>query len=127
MSDLKRDLPKDAFKMEETSRIHIENEVMRKIDLVEHKQVKPLGVRPQLMGFILICFFFLIGLIGVLSDVNMNFESYTFNGISLHDVFGKIPVEMHYSILVLSGGFLVYLLFQSLRDLAQAEVNSSNS
>lgn len=122
MSDLKRDLPKEAFQMENTNRINIENEVMRKIDQIEPKKVKSLGVRPQMMGFIMACFFFFMALLGVLLDTFKNVQLGEINGVNMKDVFGKIPVELHFGILFLSAGFLVYLIYQSLTDLFRVKV-----
>ena len=120
MSDPKRDLPKEVFKNEIQTRIHIENEVMREIDNINVKKVKPLGIRPQLMAFFIMLFFFVMALIGVLADISQDIQLISINGFEVGDLFGKIPVEWHLTILVLSGAFLVYTMISSLRDYAKA-------
>lgn len=124
MLDPKRDIPKEAFQIETKGRINIENEVMRKIDEVEVKKVKPLGVKPQMMGFIMGSFFFLMALIGVLAESTTSFEGFSINGFELRDYFGKIPVEFHFTVLFLAGGLLIYMMIQSILDTSKARIKS---
>ena len=125
MSELKKDIPRSAFSMEEKPSINIENEVMRKIDSVERKEVKPLGVRPQLMGVIIALFFFLLAGIGVLADVSSGYsDSWNINGWEVQKLFGRIPVQLHITILLVSGFFLVYAIYRSIRHYSSSVIRS---
>ncbi|MEZ4938492.1 MAG: hypothetical protein R2799_12960 [Crocinitomicaceae bacterium] len=124
MSDLKRDLPKDVFKLETTSRLNMENEIMRQIDSIETRKVQPLGMRPQMMGVVMAIFFFALALFGVLADFSVSMENWSWNGWDLQKVFGKIPVELHITILVLSAVFLLYTIYRSIRDYSTSSIKS---
>ena len=124
MSELKRDLPKEAFKIEETSKLNLENEIMSKIDHVERASVKPLGMKPQMMGVLMALFFFCLALIGVLADVTTDFEGWNINGWNMQKVFGKIPVELHITLLIMSAGFLLYTMYRAVRDYSTATIKS---
>lgn len=122
MSEMKKDIPKNAFSIDEKPSINIENEVMRKIDSVERKEVKPLGVRPQLMGVIIALFFFLLAAIGVLADVSTYSDTWNVNGWEFQKLFGRIPVQLHITILVLSGFFLLYTIYKSVREYSSTTI-----
>lgn len=122
MSEMKKDIPKNAFSIDEKPSINIENEVMRKIDSVERKEVKPLGVRPQLMGVIIALFFFLLAAIGVLADVSTYSDTWNINGWEFQKLFGRIPVQLHITILVLSGFFLLYTIYKSVREYSSTTI-----
>lgn len=124
MSDLKRDLPKDAFTLDERPKFNIENEVMRELDQIELKQVKPLGFKPQLMGLIMAIFFFLLALIGVIADFSVESTSWNMNGMEIQKLFGKIPVQLHFAILILSAGFMIYMIYRSLKDVYKSTLRS---
>ncbi len=119
---MKKDIPKNAFSIDEKPSINIENEVMRKIDSVERKEVKPLGVRPQLMGVIIALFFFLLAAIGVLADVSTYSDTWNVNGWEFQKLFGRIPVQLHITILVLSGFFLLYTIYKSVREYSSTTI-----
>lgn len=124
MSEIKRDLPKEAFKLDQAPKLNMENEIMREIDSIERKEVKPLGVRPQMMGVIMALFFFVIALVGVLADVSVETDKWSVNGWDLQKLFGKIPVELHYTLLAASAVFLIYTMYRALRDYSTSQVKS---
>lgn len=124
MSELKRDLPKEAFTIDESPRLNIENEVMRSLDDIEPTKAKPLGFKPQLMGLIMAVFFFLIALIGVIADVSVQSDSWNINGFEVQKLFGRIPVELHLTIMILSAGCMIYMIYRSVKDTVGSTIRS---
>lgn len=126
MSKLKRDLPKEIFDFEDDRKKHMENEVMHQLDFIETKSVKPLGVKPQLMGIFVLLFFVIMGVFGVYANVEPDFEFLSFRGFSIASFFNKIPVEMHYAVLILSSILLLYLMFRLIKDVSTSVVKQDS-